>query len=357
MFSRVARPAFQATRCLSTSAANAAKVVVVGGAGGIGQPMSMLLKMDPNVSHVSVFDLVGAPGVAADLSHIDTVASASGHGMTPKQFAGDAAIDNQAEFQAAAFDEALAGADVVVIPAGVPRKPGMTRQDLFEVNAKLNRDFATAVSKNCPKAMVAIISNPVNSTVPIFAEQMKKLGTYDANRVFGVTTLDIVRAQTFLADATGLDVASLKIPVIGGHAGASILPVLSQSTPPVKPHLSEEQIAALTTRIQNGGTEVVMAKAGAGSATLSMAKAGAQFAISLIKAMKGEEGIVECTYVESDVVDGCQWFATPCLLGKNGLEKNLGLPELDAFETEKLAEAVAELKPSITEGIDFIASQ
>ena len=63
---------------------------------------------------------------------------------------------------------------MVVIPAGVPRKPGMTRQDLFEVNASLNRDFANAVAKNCPKAFVAIISNPVNSTVPIFAEQVRR---------------------------------------------------------------------------------------------------------------------------------------------------------------------------------------
>jgi malate dehydrogenase len=355
MFSRVARPALTASRCLSTSAANAAKVCVVGGAGGIGQPMSMLLKMNPDVSHVSVFDMVGAPGVAADLSHIDTPAKASGHGMTPKQISGDDAIDNQAEFQAAAFDEALQGCDVVVIPAGVPRKPGMTRQDLFEVNAKLNRDFATAVAKNCPKALVAIISNPVNSTVPIFAEQMKKLGCYDKNRVFGVTTLDIVRAQTFLAEATGVDVNELKIPVIGGHAGASILPVLSQSSPSVKDKLTDEQVEALTTRIQNGGTEVVLAKAGAGSATLSMAKAGAQFAASLIKGLNGEEGVVECAYVESDVTE-CQWFATPVVLGKNGMESNLGLPELDSFETVKLAEAIAELKPSITEGVEFIAN-
>ena len=99
-----------------------------------------------------------------------------------------------------------------------------------------------------------------------------------------------------------------------------------------------------------------MAKAGAGSATLSMAKAGAQFAISLIKAMKGEKGIVECAYVESDVVPECQWFATPVELGVNGIEKNLGLGELDAFEQQKLKEAVTELIPSIDEGVKFVAS-
>jgi malate dehydrogenase len=331
----------------------AAKVCVVGGGGGIGQPLSLLLTLDPNVTAVSVFDMVGAPGVAADLGHIDMPCDVTGHGMSLKQFTGDDAISDQDAFQAAAFDDALKGCDVVVIPAGVPRKPGMTRQDLFAVNAKLNRNFAIAVAKNCPKALVAIISNPVNSTVPIFAETMKELGCYDANRIFGVTTLDVVRAHKFVGEAAGVDPSKLTIPVIGGHAGASILPVLSQASPSVKDKLTQEQIEALTVRIQNGGTEVVAAKAGAGSATLSMAKAGAHFAIQLVKALKGEKGIVECAYVESDVTE-CQWFATKIELGPNGMEKNLGMGELDDYETKLLGEAITELKPSIDEGVDFV---
>jgi malate dehydrogenase len=357
-FSMGLRRAASATRSFHSSTANAAKVCVVGGAGGIGQPLSMLLKMDPNVTHVSVFDMVGAPGVAADLSHIDTPAKVTGHGMTLKQFKGEDVVENKEAFQAAAFDAALQGCDVVVIPAGVPRKPGMTRQDLFEVNATLNAGFADAVAKNCPKALVAIISNPVNSTVPIFAERMKKHGCYDPKRVFGVTTLDIVRAHTFVAEAAGVDVKTIKIPVVGGHAGASILPLLSQASPAgLKGKLSEKQVEQLTTRIQNGGTEVVNAKAGAGSATLSMAKAGAQFVGSLIRALKGEKGIVECAYVESNVVAECKWFATPIELGKGGLEKNLGLGALDAFEQKKLKEAITELVPSIVEGVKFVADK
>jgi malate dehydrogenase len=338
-----------------STAVSANKVCIVGGGGGIGQPMSMLLTLDPNVSHVAVFDLVGAPGVAADLGHIDVPAKVTGHGMSLKQFTGDDAIDNQDAYQAAAFDEALKDCDVVVIPAGVPRKPGMTRQDLFSVNANLNKNFAEAVAKNCPNAMVAIISNPVNSTVPIFAETLKKAGCYDPKRIFGVTTLDIVRAHKFVGDATGIDPRELNIPVIGGHAGASILPVLSQATPSVKDKLTQEQIEALTNRIQNGGTEVVAAKAGAGSATLSMAKAGAHFASQLLRAINGEKGIVECAYVESDVTE-CQWFSTRIELGVNGVEKNLGIGELDEYEQGLLTAAIDELKPSIDEGVDFVAN-
>lgn len=85
-----------------------------------------------------------------------------------------------------------------------------------------------------------------------------------------------------------------------------------------------------------------------------MAKAGAEFANSLIRALKGEKGIVECAYVESTVVPDCQWFATEVELGTNGIENIRGLGELDAFEQQKLTEAVAELKPSIDEGVEFI---
>merc|ERR1711907_548657 len=347
-------------RSFSSTAARNSKVCVVGGAGGIGQPLSMLLSMDPAVSHVAVFDMVGAPGVAADLSHINTPAKVTGHGMTLTEFKGDAdgkgEIEDKDAHQAKAFDEALQGCDVVVIPAGVPRKPGMTRQDLFDLNANLNKNFAIAVARNCPNAFVAIISNPVNSTVPIFAEQLKKEGCYDPKKIFGVCNLDIVRANTFVAEAAGLDVQEMNVPVIGGHAGASILPLLSRSTPECKSKLSQEQVEALTHRIQNGGTEVVLAKAGAGSATLSMAKAGADFALALVRAKQGKTGEVVCTYVESDVAPGCQWFSTECVLGPEGIVENLGIGELDEYETQKLAEAIEELKPSIKEGVDFVAN-
>ena len=84
---------------------------------------------------------------------------------------------------------------------------------------------------------------------------------------------------------------------------------------------------------------MVEAKAGAGSATLSMAKAGAFFADAIIRAaFKGEKNVVECAFVESDVAPGCGWFATPLELGPNGVEKNLGLGELSAFEKEGLAQ-------------------
>ena len=87
---------------------------------------------------------------------------------------------------------------IVVIPAGVPRKPGMTRDDLFNTNASIVANLAKAAATACPDAMICIIANPVNSTVPIASEIFKKAGVLNPAKIFGVTTLDVVRANTFI---------------------------------------------------------------------------------------------------------------------------------------------------------------
>uniref|UniRef100_A0A6Q2X4D0 Malate dehydrogenase n=1 Tax=Esox lucius TaxID=8010 RepID=A0A6Q2X4D0_ESOLU len=316
---------------------NNAKVAVLGASGGIGQPLSLLLKNSPLVGELSLFDIAHTPGVAADLSHIETRARVTGY-MGPDQ-----------------LNDALKGCDVVVIPAGVPRKPGMTRDDLFNTNATIVATLADACARNCPEAMICIIANPVSTPVPVmwFEIVMKKYGVYNPNRVFGVTTLDIVRANAFVAELKGLDPARVNVPVIGGHAGKTIIPLISQATPKVE--FPADQLSALTARIQDAGTEVVKAKAGAGSATLSMAYAGARFTFSILDAMNGKEGVVECAYVRSEETE-CKYFSTPLLLGKQGIEKNLGLGKLSAFEEKLVAEAIGELKGSIKKGEDFVAN-
>lgn len=337
MLSRIAKQrtlntAFCAYRQFSSTKQTNTKVAVLGASGGIGQPMSALLKENHLISHLSLYDIAHTPGVAADLSHINTRAKVTGH-LGPDQ-----------------LEECLTGAEVVVIPAGVPRKPGMTRDDLFNTNASIVRDLADACAKHCPKAMLCIISNPVNSTVPIASEVFKKAGVYDPNRIFGVTTLDIVRANTFIAEAKGFEVEKVNVPVIGGHSGVTIIPLISQASPAVS--FPQEQRVALSTRIQNAGTEVVEAKAGAGSATLSMAFAGARFTSSILKAIGGEEGVVECAFVKSDETE-VDYFSTPILLGKNGMEKNLGIGKLIEYEVSLVKEAIPELRKNIQKGVDF----
>ena len=310
------------------------KVTVIGAAGGIGQALSLLLKLGlPAGSDLALFDLAPVtPGVAVDLSHIPT----------------DVKIEG---FSKDDLAKALADADIVMIPAGMPRKPGMDRADLFNANAGIVKGLAEAIVENCPKAMVGVITNPVNTTVPIVAEVFKKAGTYDPKRLFGVTTLDVIRSETFVAEAKGLSTADVNVPVIGGHSGTTILPLLSQ----VKDaSFTQEEVESLTLRIQNAGTEVVEAKAGGGSATLSMGQAAARFCLALAKAMNGEKDVVEYAYVEGEG-EHAQFFAQPMRLGPNGVEELLPIGDLSDYETQVLNDMKDTLKGDVQKGVDFVA--
>lgn len=318
------------------------KVAVLGAAGGIGQPLSLLLKQShicsKLIGELSLYDVANTAGVAADLSHINT-------GMKVTNHTGPESLSS-----------ALYGAHLVIIPAGVPRKPGMTRDDLFNINAGIVRTLIEGVASYCPRAWIAIISNPVNSTVPIAAEVLKKAGVLNTRTLFGVTTLDVVRANTFVGQALGIqNAASVSVPVVGGHAGKTILPILSASTPPLGSDVTMEQRKKLMERIQDAGTEVVKAKAGAGSATLSMAYAAAEFATSCLRAMAGEKGIIECSYVVSSLYTNVPFFSSPVKLGQHGIEEFVPMPRMSEMESEAFNEMIPELQKSIQKGIDFVA--
>ncbi|WP_026957897.1 MULTISPECIES: malate dehydrogenase [Aliagarivorans] len=307
------------------------KVAVLGAAGGIGQALSLLLKNQlPAGSELSLYDIAPVtPGVAKDLSHIPTQVAIEG-------FAGEDP------------SPALEGADIVLISAGVARKPGMDRADLFNINAGIVKNLIEKCAAVCPKACIGIITNPVNTTVAIAREVLKNAGVYDPAKLFGVTSLDVIRAETFIAEAKGLSPEDVNINVIGGHSGVTILPLLSQ----LGLDFSDDEIAALTTRIQNAGTEVVEAKAGGGSATLSMGQAAARFCLSLVRAAQGEE-VVECAYVEGGS-EHAEFFAQPLRLGPQGVAEVLPYGEVSAFEKAAIDGMLDTLQGDIQKGVDFV---
>jgi len=316
------------------------KVAVLGASGGIGQPLALLCKLSDNIDEVACYDVVGTPGVAADLSHCPTKAKITGD--LP-------AAATWPPSENTGLKRALTGADVVVIPAGVPRKPGMTRDDLFATNAGIVKTLVEGCGKYCPNAVLAIISNPVNSTVPIAAEVLKKMGVYDPKKVCGVTTLDVCRANTFVAEHQGKTPKEFDVTVIGGHAGITILPLLSQVPGAT---FSDAERNDLTHRIQFGGDIVVQAKAGAGSATLSMAYAGYLFTEGVLKGLKGEP-VTQCAFVESSLTSA-KYFASPCKFGPNGVEEVLGFGELSEYEKGWFDKMIPELEAQIAKGIKFV---
>ncbi|TYH61816.1 hypothetical protein ES332_D07G077600v1 [Gossypium tomentosum] len=293
------------------------KVTILGAAGGIGQPLALLIKMSPLVSALNLYDIANVKGVAADLSHCNTPSQV-------QDFTGASELGN-----------CLKGVNVVVIPAGVPRKPGMTRDDLFNINANIVKTLVEAVADT---------------------EVLKQKGVYDPKKLFGVTTLDVVRANTFVAQKKNLKLIDVDVPVVGGHAGITILPLLSKTKPYV--NFTNEEVEQLTVRIQNAGTEVVEAKAGAGSATLSMAYAAARFVESSLRALAGDGDVYECSFVQSDLTD-LPFFASRIKLGRKGIETLIpsDLSGLSEYEEKALEALKPELKASIEKGIAFVQKQ
>merc|ERR1712217_523236 len=214
----------------------------------------------PLMKELAIIDLniamVPADGVEADLSHNE-----------------DKAIDKAGD--------ALKGCHLVLVPAGVPRKPGQDRKDLLNINCNIAKGTVEACAKFCPNAVLGLIVNPVNSVVPAMCELWKKAGL-DPKKIVGITTLDIVRANKFVHELTG---KPAEIPVIGGHAGKTILPVFSQG--PAGASISASKIPDLDVRVQDAGTEVVKAKNGKGSATLSMAYSGARLGRAVLSGLAG----------------------------------------------------------------------
>merc|ERR1719394_1218810 len=269
------------------------KCSVLGAAGGIGQPLLLLLKLNPRVTELTCYDVAPiTPGVAADLSHISSNSRCTG-------YTGDD------------LKKALDGCDVVVIPAGVPRKPGMTRDDLFNINAGIVKNLVAGCAEACPKACILVISNPVNSTVPIAAEVLKHKGVYNPKKLFGVTTLDVCRARTFVAQAKGNDVLKTRVPVVGGHAGTTIVPLLSQADPKV------------------------------------------EFSDRVMAGFDGEKNVVECTFVEQDKVSGLTFFSLPVTLGKEGVETIHDYGTVTAHEKKLIADMTPDLAAQAEKGIKF----
>lgn len=321
--------------------AGAFKVCVCGGAGGIGQPLSLLMAMDPNVKELCVFDLtlamVPPVGVAADLGHLERKCSVKGYVME----AGQKEIEH--------LEECLTGCHLVLVPAGMPRKPGMTRDDLFKANAGIAKGLVEACSKFCPDAVLGLIVNPVNSIVPAMAELYRRKGL-DPAKIVGVTTLDAVRANKFVGDITGKNPNFVNVPVVGGHAGETILPLFSQDK--VAKTIEAEKMPELDKHVQDAGTDVVNAKNGKGSATLSMAYAGARLGKSIIAGLAGRKR-TECAYVASTVVPDMPYFASKVVFGEGGVVKVLPLGDLSEYETKRLEALKPILKAEIETGLKY----
>lgn len=298
---------------------------------------------NPHVSELCVYDLtiamVPAAGVAADLSHLEMKSNVTGYAIDKE----DKPVDK--------LRECLTGCHLVLVPAGLPRKPGMTRADLLGVNAGIAKNIVEACAKFCPNAVLGLIVNPVNSVVPAMCELYIKAGL-DPRKICGVTSLDIVRANKFVHEETGMPLESIDVPVVGGHAGVTILPLFSQV--PAAKNMSPGVLQAMDKHTQDAGTDVVNAKGGKGSATLSMAYAGAKFGNAVLCGLAGTE-TTECAYVRRDPSEGAPlpYLASRVTFGSDGVKTVHPVGSMSTYEKGRMDECIAALKGEIEAGVEY----
>ncbi|RLB80197.1 MAG: malate dehydrogenase [Deltaproteobacteria bacterium] len=304
------------------------KKVTVIGAGNVGATVAQRLA-EKELCDVVLIDIIeGLPhGKALDLAEAAPIEK---H---------DARLTGSNDYAASA------NSDIIIITAGIPRKPGMSRDDLLNINAGIMNTVAREVAKQSPEAVIIVVSNPLDAMCHVAYET----SGFPKNRVIGMAgVLDSARFRSFIAMELNVSVENTTAFVLGGH-GDTMVPLPRYSTVagiPITELLSKERIDALVERTANGGAEIVgLLKTG--SAFYAPASAAVEMAESILKDKKK---ILPCAaYLEGEYGFNELFIGVPVKLGANGVEEiiEITLTAEEKAALEKSADAVRELKEAL----------
>lgn len=234
-----------------------------------------------------------------------------------------------------------AGSDVVVITAGIARKPGMSRDDLLGTNAKIVGSVAAEVAKTSPDATIIVVSNPLD----VMVARAQEMSGFPHHRVFGQAgVLDTARYRTFLSMELGVSVEDIQAMLLGGH-GDTMVPVPSATSVggiPVTQLIEPGRLNEIVERARHGGAEIVgLLKTG--SAYYAPAAATAQMVEAVVRDQK--RLLPTCAYCQSEYNVGGYYVGVPCILGTGGVEKivEIKLTEEESAAFQKSVTAVKDL--------------
>lgn len=290
------------------------KIALIGG-GQIGGNLA-LLAAQKELGDVLIYDIQAAEGII------------KGKALDMMQLRPHDGYD--VNISGSSDPEALSDSDVIIITAGVPRKPGMDREDLLGINLGIIKDVAEKVKTHAPNAFVIVISNPLDAMVYSFY----KASGLPSNKVVGMAgALDSARFRTFIAMETGYSVQDVTCMVLGGH-GDSMVPITRLATiggVPVTKLISQERLDAIVQRTRFAGGEIVKLF-GNGSAYYAPAQSAIEMAESYLRDKKR---VIPCaSYCQGEFgVDG-YFIGVPSVIGSGGIEKVL---EFDLTDDEKAA--------------------
>jgi malate dehydrogenase len=301
------------------------KKMSVIGAGNIGGEIAMLASRR-ELSDVVLLDIPEKEGVAKGKA-LDIMQTLAMDGL-------DAKVTGTSNY------DDIQGSDVVIVTAGVPRKPGMSRDDLLSINLKIIRSVASNVKTKAPSALVIVISNPLDAMV----YEMKKVTGFSRQKVIGMAgILDSARFECFLAEAANTSVKNVRAMVLGGH-GDTMVPCLSYTTiggVPATKVIAKDKLDAMVTRTRGGGGEIV------GLMGTSAYYAPAAGSLAMAESyLKGQRRVIACAaYLEGEYGYKDLYMGVPIVIGPEGMERVIEI-ELSTEEKAMLeasAKAVREL--------------
>ena len=305
------------------------KVTVVGGAGNVGATVARAVA-DKELADVVIIDIADqkAAGIALDMYQACPIGNSDarvvGYGANDEGWA------------------QTANSDVVVVTSGVPRKPGMSRDDLLNVNYKIMQSVTEQIVKHSPNTIIVPVANPLDA----MCQAVYRLSKFPRERVIGMAgILDSARMRAFIAMETGVSMENIHAFVLGGH-GDTMVPLARYSTIagiplPDYPGMTAEKIAAISARTANGGAEIT--KLVGTSAWYAPGSAAAEM-VEII--LKDKKKIVPCSvFLQGEYGVNDLFVGVPIVLGARGMEKIIEIkltPEEDAA-LKKSAGAVKEL--------------
>jgi malate dehydrogenase len=302
------------------------KISVVG-AGNVGASAALYLA-EAEMGDVTLVDIVEgvAKGKALDLLEAGPV---RGY---------DTMVEGSGDIRS------VAGSDVIIVTAGLPRKPGMSRLDLLKANADIVRGVAQAIKAHAPKAFVITVTNPLD----VMTYLLYRVTGFPRERVIGMAgVLDSARFRAFLAVEIGVSVEDIQAMVLGGH-GDTMVPILSNATVsgvPVQRFVGGERLEAIVQRTRDGGAEIVKLLQ-TGSAFYAPAASAVQMAEAILKDKK--RLLPACAYLNGEYGFRDLYLGVPVILGSRGLEKIVEL-DLNSEEKAALAKSADDVKKGIAD--------
>lgn len=309
------------------------QISVIGAASEIGSNLSLLLKQNPKVRHLKLYDENGRiKGLGIELAHVPggpSVAAYDSNNLGP----------------------AVQSSDIIVMVSRTPRKPGNTREQMMASNASVIQKLCKALVSYNPETFLAISTNPINSIIPFASAMLYKYNCYNPYKIFGITHIDTARSRTFAGNALLTNPRHLNVPVIGGHSDETIIPLFSNLTPTFY-HVDARQADMLTRLVRKAGTEVLLQKQGMESATLAMAWSIHEFVDGLIDAICGSEVVLNCYTANPHY--GTRFFSGPTSIGCYGITQTCNNFKMSEYECYMLNTATKAINRDVDIGEDYV---